>query len=104
MSKTFNKHLDVWISEDASRTMSKPLVQRLVHDWLESFNYNLDAEITATIENFSAVNVFNLESPLAYVDHFISEGWKLNMTMILSKFINAFFCEDSLNKVVSIWN
>ena len=29
---------------------------------------------TVFIENFSAVNVFNLESPLAYVDHFISEG------------------------------
>ena len=74
MSKTFDKNLNVRISEDASRTMSKPLIQCLVHDWLESFNYDLDAEITATIENFSAVNVFNLESPLAYVDHFISEG------------------------------
>ena len=72
MSKTFNENLNIWISEDTCRTMSQSLIQRLVHDWLKSFNYDLDAEIIETIENLSAVNIFQLKSPLAHVNNFVS--------------------------------
>ena len=72
MSKTFNENLNIWISEDTCRTMSQSLIQRLVHDWLKSFNYDLDAEIIETIENLPAVNIFQLKSPLAHINNFVS--------------------------------
>jgi len=82
--------------------MCKSLVQRFIHDWLECFHNDLDAQIIETIEYFSAVHVFQLESPLTDVDDFISEGWKLDMTMVFPEFINAFLREDCFNKIVTM--
>ena len=72
MSKTLNQGLNIGIPKDTGGTMGQALVQCFIHYWLEGLNDNLDAEITITIKDLPAINVFKLQSPFANVYYLIT--------------------------------
>lgn len=76
----------------------------LVGDWLEGFNHKFDGYVVVAIVYMFGVGSVNIQRPLAKIYYFIFKTWEFAVTEVLSKFINAFFGEDCLYEIKTIWD
>ena len=83
--------------------MCQSLIELLMHQWLEGFDDDLDAQVVIAVEHLPGIYLLHHQAPFLDIDDLVSEWWKLHMAVILPEFVDAIPGEHGFQEVMAVW-